>query len=43
MVIKLATTTTCFSPSNGHHVVHLASKFVQYAYRLCLMMISQSS
>ena len=32
MVIKLATTTTCFGPSNGHHqVVHLAST----VYTIC--------
>jgi len=32
MVIKLATTTTCFGPSNGHHhFVHLSSR----VYTIC--------
>jgi len=44
MLIKLATTTTCFGPSYGHlQVVHLPQEFIQDANRLCIMMmISQS-
>ena len=39
MVIKLATTITCFGPSNGHHlVVHLALRvYTICKYRLCLV------